>query len=176
MGNTNGQSSITGKKTFEERLLGVASVAGSTFDLLGSIKAGKAGKDAAKYRIRAARFYQKALEEQATQTVGAGGLQAAQQEGKALGIAEGQDLALASQGVALSSREAAIQRLRSVTLGQMDANAIRHGATREAFGLQSQAQGALAQAYMQSAADVASQEGSILKSGLGVAESLLNLL
>lgn len=176
MGDTKGQSSIAGKKTFEERLLGPASVAGTTLDLLGAIKGAKTAKEAAKYRIRTARFNQKALAEQALQTVASGGLQAAQQEGKALGAASGQDLALSAQGVSLSSREAMLQRLSNVSLGRMDADAIRHGATREAFGLQSQAEGMLAEAYMQSAAELAAQQGSILKSGLNVGKSILNLL
>lgn len=176
MGDTNGQSSINGKKTYQERILGMASVLGSGLDVVEAAKIRKAAQESAKYRLAAARLNQQQAQFQAEQVVAGGGLEAAQQEGKALGVVGSQALGLAAQGTQLGTSEAVRLMAGSAGLGRIDAETIRHNAIRRAFGIQAQAESEMAKAYMDAAARQSQGKGNLLKAGLGLGKGLLNLI
>lgn len=170
---TNGQNQ--GKVKDNTRLLGLASIAGDSLDLLSAFKRQKIAKEAAAYRIRSARFNAESLALQAQETMALGGTEAAVAEGKAASIAENQGLGLAASGAALSGPDAAALRLSSTMLGEIDASSIRHNALREALGLEMQGQALLAQAYSDSAATKSAARPSLLKAGLNLGKTFLNL-
>ena len=170
-----GMTNATGKTKDNTRLLGYAAVAGDALDLYGSLQAQKIARKAAAYRIREAQIDFSNLNFQAQQVSDIGNLKAVQQEGKAMEIAGEQSLVLAGQGVDLSSADAVALRLGTRTRGMIDAETIRHNATRQAFGLKAEGEGLMAKAYMESAAKKSEAGSSILKSGLNLGKSLLNL-
>lgn len=176
MGDTNAQSGITGKKTYQERLLGLASVAGSTMDLLSAAEDRRTAQESAKFRIAATDLEAQQLGLAAEQTVGAGGLAAAQQEGVAGASIENQMLASAGRGEALGSAQAATALAGQAALARLDAMTIRGNALQEALGMKVKAKFGQAQAYMDASAMAAQGRGNIAKSAIGVGKSLLNLI